>query len=106
MVNTVTAEELKALKDGQEDFQLIDVRETHEFEAGNIDGLHIPLSEIPSRLDEIETGKKVVIHCKGGTRSEMACMLLKSQKPEVHAYNLVGGIKAYRDSIDPSITVF
>jgi rhodanese-related sulfurtransferase len=53
--------------------QLIDVRADHEWEAGRIAGAeHVPLAELPQRLDEIEKDRPVVVYCRGGNRSSMA----------------------------------
>lgn len=53
--------------------QLIDVRADHEWEAGRIEGAkHLPLPELPERIEEIDRDKPVVVYCRGGTRSTMA----------------------------------
>jgi rhodanese-related sulfurtransferase len=53
--------------------QLIDVRADHEWEVGRIAGAtHVPLPELPQRLDEIDEGRPVVVYCRGGNRSTMA----------------------------------
>ena len=44
-MKTVTVQELKAMIDNNEDFQLIDVREPYEAEICSINGTLIPLSE-------------------------------------------------------------
>jgi adenylyltransferase/sulfurtransferase len=58
--------------------QFIDVRETHEepkVEALNI--TYIPLSELESRLDDIDNIKKKVLFCQSGMRSIRAVELLQ-----------------------------
>jgi rhodanese-related sulfurtransferase len=53
--------------------QLIDVRADHEWEASRIAGAtHLPLPELPQRLDEIDKDRQVVVYCRGGNRSSMA----------------------------------
>jgi rhodanese-related sulfurtransferase len=67
----VSREEARKLID--EGAQLIDVRADHEWEAGRIAGAaHVPLPELPQRLDEIDKGRPVVVYCRGGNRSTMA----------------------------------
>jgi rhodanese-related sulfurtransferase len=63
----------KARKLIDEGAQLIDVRADHEWEAGRIAGAaHVPLPQLPQRLEEIDKGRPVVVYCRGGNRSTMA----------------------------------
>ena len=67
----VGREEARKLID--EGAQLIDVRADHEWEVGRIAGAaHVPLPELPQRLDEIDKDRPVVLYCRGGNRSTMA----------------------------------
>jgi len=100
----ITATELKALFDREEDFQLIDVREPHEFEIARIPGAKlIPLGEIVNRICEIEKGKTAIIQCKGGVRSSKAIGYLKDAGFEGRLINLKGGIGAWSDNVDRSV---
>ncbi|MEI6816858.1 MAG: rhodanese-like domain-containing protein [Bacteroidota bacterium] len=101
----VTAQELKAMMDNKEDFQLIDVREEFEYEMANIGGELIPLSAILHNEDKISRTKKVVIHCKAGGRSGTAIMQLESKFGFNNLYNLKGGILSYAKEIDPTLNV-
>lgn len=58
---------------------VVDVRTCGERGAnGQIDqALHIPLGELPSRMQEIDQGRPVVVHCAGGHRSSIAASLLR-----------------------------
>lgn len=85
-------------------FQLIDVREPMEYEIGHIGGLHIPLAMIPSSADQIAKDKPVIMQCRSGKRSEMACRLLEQQGFD-NMYNLTGGIQAWAMQIDPTVQV-
>ncbi len=73
-------------------FTVIDVRESWEFNEGHISGaLLIPLAELPSRLDEIPTGRAIVLVCRSGGRSMQAYSYLKDQGiNDVH--NMRGGM--------------
>lgn len=96
-MNTINVQELKQMIDNQEDFQLIDVREPNEFDAGNINGLLIPLGDIPERFNEIAKDKKVVIHCRSGVRSANAINFLMAQHGYTNLHNLDGGILAWNE---------
>ena len=100
----VTVQELKAMMDAKEDFQLIDVREPYEYENANLGGELIPLNTILSHTDKISKDKKVVIQCKSGGRSGVAIMQLESKGFD-NLYNLKGGILAYKRDIDPTLDV-
>jgi adenylyltransferase/sulfurtransferase len=90
----ITVQELKEWMNKGEDFQLVDVREQHEFDEANMDGHLIPLGEVPTRFSEIEKDKKVVIHCRSGVRSANAIQYLQTQGFD-NLYNLQGGILAW-----------
>ena len=73
---------------------VIDVRETYEWKGGHIAGSrHVPLGEIPSRVEELEGAEQVVVVCKVGARSEEAARFLKAFG--VPAENLDGGVVAW-----------
>ncbi|MBK7149223.1 MAG: rhodanese-like domain-containing protein [Bacteroidetes bacterium] len=98
-----TVEELKAMLDHQEDFQLIDVREAYEYDICHLNGLLIPMGEIPQRTAEIATDKPVIIHCRSGKRSANIIAYLESNFGFSNLYNLEGGILAWADRIDPGM---
>jgi len=104
-MKSITVTELKALMDNQADFQLIDVREDYEYEAGNINGIHIPMNNIPAQVDEIAKDKQVIVQCRSGARSANVIQFLETNYQFDNLYNLEGGIKAWVAEIDPSIDV-
>lgn len=102
----VTVQELKQLQDSGADFQLIDVREPHEYDICNLSGELIPQGDIPDSVDKIEKDKQVIIHCRSGARSgNMVQWLEKNHKFE-NLYNLKGGILAWAREIDPSMPTY
>ena len=101
----VTVEELKSKIDNGEDFQLIDVRESFEYEVSNLGGLNIPLSGILIEVDKIAKDKPVVVQCRSGKRSAQAVMMLEQQGFDNLA-NLKGGILAWKEEINPEIDVY
>jgi sulfur-carrier protein adenylyltransferase/sulfurtransferase len=95
--------ELKQKIDRGDDFVLIDVREPHEYRICNIPGAKlIPLGEFPKHVGEFDPNSDIVIHCKSGMRSAKACAVLR-QNGFQHVRNVVGGILAWSDKVDPSV---
>jgi len=73
-----------------EELSVLDVREPFEWEHGHIDGaIHIPLMDLPERLDEVSGGQTLVV-CKVGARSAQAAAYLLEQGYNV--VNLDGGM--------------
>jgi rhodanese-related sulfurtransferase len=53
-----------------ENVYLLDVREDDEWVAGHApDAVHLPMTELPGRLDEIPAEGDVVVVCRSGHRS-------------------------------------
>lgn len=102
----ITVQELKEKMDKQEDFQLIDVRESYEYEICNLNGELIPMSSILDQLDKISKDKPVIVHCKSGGRSGVIVMELERRFGMNNLYNLKGGILAYAREIDPSLATY
>ncbi|MBC7914832.1 MAG: rhodanese-like domain-containing protein [Pyrinomonadaceae bacterium] len=101
----ITVEELKRKIDAGEDFQLIDVRETFEYEVSNLGGENIPLSGIIIESDKIATDKPVIVQCRSGKRSAAAIAQLQTLGFD-NLYNLEGGILAWKEKYDPSMPVY
>lgn len=100
-----TVTELKQMRDDGVDFQLIDVREEHEFDMCNIDGELIPLGNLLTDIDKIRKDVPVIVHCRSGSRSAAAINELEKRFGYENLYNLKGGIMAYSKEIDPNIIV-
>jgi adenylyltransferase/sulfurtransferase len=89
--------------DRGDQFVLIDVREPHEYKICSIPGSRlIPLGEFPRHVGEFDPAADIVIHCKSGMRSAKACAVLR-QAGFQHVRNVVGGILAWSDKVDPSV---
>jgi adenylyltransferase/sulfurtransferase len=99
----ITVQELKALMDTKADFQLIDVREPHEYDFCNLGGELIPQAEIPHSINKISTDKQVVMQCRSGGRSGNMVQWLEKNHGFSNLYNLKGGILAWSDQIDSSV---
>ncbi|MBK9638232.1 MAG: rhodanese-like domain-containing protein [Bacteroidetes bacterium] len=100
-----TVSELKQMREDGVDFQLIDVREEHEFDMCNLDGDLIPLGNLLTDIDKIRKDVPVIVHCRSGSRSAAAINELEKRFGYENLYNLKGGIMAYSKEIDPSIIV-
>jgi NADPH-dependent 2,4-dienoyl-CoA reductase/sulfur reductase-like enzyme/rhodanese-related sulfurtransferase len=77
-------------------FQLVDVRTSSEYAAGNIPGaMSMPVDEIRNRVAEL-TNKDVLVNCQVGQRGHTATMLLKELG--FNAVNLDGGYLTWSNS--------
>lgn len=104
MVEEISARELKEKLDNDQTLQLIDVREPDEFAFARIDGSKlIPLGEIVRRMDELDSSREIVIHCKAGGRSAKAIELLQIAGFQGSLKNLRGGITSWSNEVDPRI---
>lgn len=99
----ISVEDLKSLRDEGADFVLLDVRGANEYEICNLGGQLLPLGELAGRLDELDRDAHLVVHCRSGARSAKAVELLRSSGFG-NAWNVQGGILAWIDRIDPSLT--
>lgn len=102
----ITAKELYQWQVEGRKFQLIDVREPHEYEIVNINGELIPLATVLDNAERINTDEDVVVYCKGGVRSAKAIRALEEKFGYKNLYNLKGGILAYIDQVQPELTKY
>ncbi len=99
----IDAVALKARLDRGDKFQFIDVREPNEYQIASIPGAKlIPLGDVPKRVGELDPNQEVIVHCKMGGRSAKACDFLR-QSGFKNVKNMLGGITAWSDKIDPSV---
>jgi len=98
----VTVDELKTKLDRGDDVFILDVREPQEYDIVNIGGYLIPLSTLPKRFSELDPSKEIVVHCKSGGRSARAVEFLRKNGFK-NVKNLVGGINAWAERIDPTL---
>jgi rhodanese-related sulfurtransferase len=95
----ISTQEFRQRLQAGEKLHILDVREPWEFEEDNLNGLLIPLAELPTRLAEIEQWKdeEIIVHCRTGGRSGKAKEFLKT-KGFTKVRNLLGGITKYREN--------
>jgi adenylyltransferase/sulfurtransferase len=98
----MTPEELKQRLDAGDDLFILDVRDPHEYQIGNLGGHLIPLNDLPKRVGELDPAREIVVHCKLGGRSAKAVDFLK-QAGFNQVHNLDGGINAWSERVDPKV---
>jgi len=86
---------------------LLDVREPWEVELASIalPGVaaeHIPMGNIPDRLDDLDPSLSIVCICHHGVRSQQVAAFLERHGFE-SVYNLAGGIDAWSVEVDPTV---
>ena len=101
-ISEIQVEELKRRLDAKDDLFVLDVREPHEYQICNIGGHLIPLGDLPKRVNELDTSREIVAHCRSGVRSAKAVDFLQ-QAGFRRVHNLAGGILAWADRIDPKM---
>lgn len=75
---------------------VVDVREPAEHESEKIDGAKlVPLATVCKNALPKSENKKLIIHCRSGKRSMMACEKLLAEDADLEIYNLEGGISAW-----------
>ncbi len=85
---------------------IIDVREDFELEISKMEGaIHIPMNELPKRLDELNADEDYVVMCRTGVRSAQICEFLANQNFKSVA-NLTGGINEWAKRVDDSLPVY
>lgn len=82
---------------------LLDVREAYELDYGTLPNIvHIPMIEVPERLNELDKDRDIVVVCRTGSRSSKITNFLLAQG-YTKVRNLVDGMNGWSSSIDPKI---
>jgi adenylyltransferase/sulfurtransferase len=101
-IPAISVEELRKKLDAKADVFILDVREPHEYQICNLKGYLIPVGDLPKRVNELDSSREIVAHCKMGGRSAKAVNFLR-RSGFTKVYNLTGGILAWADRIDPKM---
>lgn len=103
----ITAEEVKEKLDAREEFTLLDVRESWEFDTAQIPGAKLmPMGEVPSRAhQELGPEDHIVVVCHHGVRSMNVTVWLRQQGFE-KAQSMRGGIDAWSRRVDGKVPVY
>jgi molybdopterin/thiamine biosynthesis adenylyltransferase/rhodanese-related sulfurtransferase len=99
----ITPAELAAKQQRRDDFDLIDVREPHEWAIAKIPGARlVPLGTFTESLSSFDSARDIVVTCKMGGRSAKAVRQLQAAGFK-KVWNLAGGILRWSDDVDPSV---
>lgn len=83
---------IEELQSNESEYQLLDVRTKTERNNAHIGGIHIPISELSDRCDELPQKQDIVVYCQSGITSLAAIKLLKQVGCKNKLINLKGGI--------------
>jgi rhodanese-related sulfurtransferase len=76
---------------------VLDVREPVEWQQAHVPGsVHIPLGELPSRLEELPSDQQLLVVCAVGARSARAVRYLVERGHD--AVNLAGGLMEWQEA--------
>lgn len=99
-ISAVTSKQLKERIDAGEKITLLDVREPQEWDITHLPNARlIPLNDLPSRLNELDTADETVVYCHHGMRSSRAINLLQKMGFK-KLKNLAGGIDSWAVNVD------
>ena len=92
------------LNEDSEGTVVVDVRRDDEWVTGHISGaVHIPIDDLPDRIDEVPRDKKVLFICAMGVRSGLACEVAFSMGYDTdNLYNIDDGTPAWIASGHPT----
>ncbi|MEA3572392.1 rhodanese-like domain-containing protein [Paenibacillus phoenicis] len=92
------AELVMRMKRGEQ-VHVLDVREPLEWAEGHISGAkHIPLGQLPERFVELDPEEELIVVCRSGGRSSLACELLSERGYRV--VNMTGGMLVWQDEVE------
>jgi rhodanese-related sulfurtransferase len=98
--------QLKAMLEAASPPAVLDVREDWEWQRAHLDGArHLPMSQVPGRLSEIDRERDLVVMCHHGGRSRQIVLFLEQQGFD-RVLNLRGGIDAWSREVDPSVPTY
>lgn len=100
----LTVHELDArLRAAESKPMLLDVREPWEVARCMLaDSVHIPMRQVPARLEELDRDGEIVVICHHGIRSSQVAHFLEAQG-FTKVYNLMGGVDAWAREVDPKM---
>lgn len=88
------------------DIVLLDVREPWERETARIEpSRHIPMGDIPARVQEIDPDDHIIVYCHHGVRSLNVTAWLRQQGFE-NVQSMAGGIDRWSRFIDSKVPLY
>ena len=105
-VPALSVADFAALRESQEDYALLDVREPWEVALGALpEAMTVPMNELPERLEALPADRPLVVLCHHGQRSGHVTAWLRRLGYD-NAVNLDGGIDAWARTIDPAMPTY
>ncbi len=102
----ISAEDLKQKLDSGDALNLLDVRELWERRTACIEpSAHIPMGEVPARVQELDPEEHIIVYCHHGVRSMNVTSWLRQQGFEF-VQSLRGGIDSWSRKIDPKVPLY
>jgi monothiol glutaredoxin len=101
-VKPLSARELKAMLDKKAPLELFDVRTDAERKIAKIEGAKPFDREAMEAIEGMDKSATLVFHCHHGMRSQAAAERFAAQGFR-NVYNLLGGIDAWSQAVDPSV---
>ena len=101
----ISPQTLQQWQQDQMHYEILDVREPHEFAFVNISGTNISLSTLPNHLENLDKSMRWVTLCHHGRRSLMAAQFLQAAGFE-HIHSLAGGIDRWAREIAPHLPLY
>ncbi|MCF0148036.1 MAG: rhodanese-like domain-containing protein [Clostridium sp.] len=101
-IKSINSSQAEKLIKNIEDLVILDVRRHSEFKESRIvNSINIPVEEIEWELDELQDfkDKPILVYCKIGVRSSIACNFLETEGFN-NLYNLRGGILDFNGEIE------
>lgn len=106
MIRDIDVKELARWRSEGKAFILLDVREPGELTAASLpDALHIPMRQVPQRVDELPKDMSIAVLCHHGGRSAQVANFLAA-RGFTDVVNVDGGIDAYARQVDASVPLY
>lgn len=98
----MSPEELKAMIDREEIFNLVDIRSVQEYMAGHLpNAVSIPYKELPYRYTELDPRTTTVLYCGTGLTCILAAQML-ARLGFSDLYSLAGGFTGWEYAVELS----
>ncbi len=102
-MSNLTQQQWNDLLKNDDNAVVLDVRTPEEFNSGKIpNALNIDIYKGQGfiyMVDELDKSKNFYVYCRSGARSGQACSVM-NQMGIQNAYNLLGGIMAWRGEVE------
>lgn len=102
-MNTICPKECKRRINNNANIEVIDIRETFEYEFSNIGCKNIPMQTLLDNVNDLNNDKTYVLMCKTGQRAEALANLLKCEKGFSNILVMTDGITGWQQKNDPSL---